>query len=153
MNADEEEAAGQAGIQFASTANALQNHELCTDKSWVNPLGYLSNFTFNEDGHPTPAGQGAIACAVAADLGYESATPPTQCKGITAAPFRLAQTPTTRTPRRGRAVRRVNQTSLTVQAEAPTDGQVGAPSPASWPRTAAPRPTRGRWRAVPCHQA
>jgi GDSL-like Lipase/Acylhydrolase family len=57
--------ATDAGVEFVPVRAALRGHELCTADPWVNPIArFESLFAFQEQGHPTPAGQRAIAAAV-----------------------------------------------------------------------------------------
>jgi lysophospholipase L1-like esterase len=57
--------ATDAGVEFVPVRAALRGHELCTADPWVNAIArFESLFAFQEQGHPTPAGQRAIADAV-----------------------------------------------------------------------------------------
>lgn len=54
------QAAVDTGIEYVSTLDVLEGHELCTEDSWMHP----ARPTGSASGHPTPAGQGAIGLAV-----------------------------------------------------------------------------------------
>ena len=61
----------QTGGKYCRSAVRLdvrrsQSHELCTKKSWVNPLNLALS---NNQGRPTPDGQRAIEKVVAKSLG------------------------------------------------------------------------------------
>jgi lysophospholipase L1-like esterase len=67
------QAASAAGATFVSIREALKGHELCTEHSWVNPVGGLTDsFTHRgvvpklspHQGHPNARGQEAMAAAV-----------------------------------------------------------------------------------------
>jgi hypothetical protein len=47
--------------------SALHGHELCTRSSWINPVARGNPFS-QQQGHPTPAGQRAMARVVKAYL-------------------------------------------------------------------------------------
>jgi lysophospholipase L1-like esterase len=55
-------AASAAGAEFISIRGALDNHELCTDDSWMRRIWI--GVSIQEMGHPTTRGQEAIADAV-----------------------------------------------------------------------------------------
>jgi hypothetical protein len=54
-------------FHFASVTDALNNHELCTQDSWMVPI--VGPFNGSEQGHPTAVGQVAYMQAVASDIG------------------------------------------------------------------------------------
>ncbi|MGD0246760.1 MAG: SGNH/GDSL hydrolase family protein [Streptosporangiaceae bacterium] len=54
-------AAEQANVDYVSVLGALAGHELCTENSWVYPIGLLGG---NNRGHPTLHGQEAIEAIV-----------------------------------------------------------------------------------------
>lgn len=54
-------------VEFISVANILKGHELCTEDSWVESLGFPKRF---EMGHPTRPGQQVYGERVANSLGY-----------------------------------------------------------------------------------
>jgi hypothetical protein len=56
-------AAAAAGAELVSVRAALDGHELCTDDSWLRPIGRLF-VAVQEMGHPTVRGQEAIAAEV-----------------------------------------------------------------------------------------
>jgi lysophospholipase L1-like esterase len=65
LDSSQAAAAAAAGAQYVSIRSALAHHELCTQDSWVNPIAHLSKLLSPEQGHPTAAGQRAIAQRVA----------------------------------------------------------------------------------------
>ena len=63
----ERSAAQAVGVNYISTLNALNNHELCTIDSWLVPIASKANLfgqPRSADGHPTLLGQEAIAAIV-----------------------------------------------------------------------------------------
>jgi lysophospholipase L1-like esterase len=56
-----------AGVGYANVWTALKGHELCSSKPWVVQVS-VDGLWNKEDGHPTEAGQKAIAKAVEASL-------------------------------------------------------------------------------------
>jgi lysophospholipase L1-like esterase len=70
-------AAAADGVKYVNVAGALAGHELCTKNSRVNAVGVLKNFFGNsqEQGHPTAAGQTAIAKIVAGYLHSKGISP------------------------------------------------------------------------------
>jgi len=67
-DASQAAAAAAAGVQYVSIRSALSHHELCTQDPWVNPIAHLSKLLSPEQGHPTEAGQRAIAQRVSTAL-------------------------------------------------------------------------------------
>ncbi|OHV29303.1 hydrolase [Parafrankia colletiae] len=63
LNRTIRKAAREAGVEFVSTNRSLRDHEMCTDDSWVNPVG-LFGAGRDLSAHPTQAGQEAIARTV-----------------------------------------------------------------------------------------
>ncbi|GEM_PF-3580464 len=59
-------AVADAGIEFVSTLDALNGHELCTRDSWVIPIGKIGT---RNAGHPLPNGQQAISDMVEKHFG------------------------------------------------------------------------------------
>ncbi len=68
LNGDIRQAAAQAHVNYASTENALQGHELCNFTPWIGPLDLYDAKVTKTAGHPLPSGQVAIASAVQQDL-------------------------------------------------------------------------------------
>ena len=62
LDKDLHDAAQAAGVNYISTLYALKGHELCTSNSWVNPILSVHKIAdIYSDGHPTLAGQQALA--------------------------------------------------------------------------------------------
>lgn len=57
----------EAHAEFVSQLDALQGHELCTAQSWVNPVSVFRAVR-HYSGHPSEAGQQALATGVASYL-------------------------------------------------------------------------------------
>jgi lysophospholipase L1-like esterase len=68
LNGAVEDAAQQAGTaRYLDVVDAFAGHELCTDVSWVNAVGFGPGAA-----HPTAAGQRALAAAVADELALQA---------------------------------------------------------------------------------
>lgn len=65
LDASQATAAAAVGIPYVSIRTALGGHELCTPTPWINPIARLTSLLSPEQGHPTAAGQRAIAQLVA----------------------------------------------------------------------------------------
>ena len=63
-------AAGKARVSYLDITNALAGHEACTKDSWIYRISAVDKLTgmAQQDGHPLPAGQAAIARLVAGYL-------------------------------------------------------------------------------------
>lgn len=62
LDASQAAAAAAVGISYVSIRSALNGHELCTAGTpWINPIARLTSLLSAEQGHPTAAGQRAIA--------------------------------------------------------------------------------------------
>ena len=59
-------AASAAGVRYVSVFDSLDGHELCSEDSWIFPLGLRGGSNM---GHPTELGQEAIYQLVAEKLG------------------------------------------------------------------------------------
>jgi lysophospholipase L1-like esterase len=66
LDAEQRQAAADAGARYISVRRALAGHELCTRDPWVRAIGLHTNL--HQEGHPTVDGQHAIADAVSARL-------------------------------------------------------------------------------------
>ena len=64
LNATIAQAAAAVDVKFVSVRNALDGRELCTEDSWMRPIGRLFGEARQEMGHPNARGQQAIADAV-----------------------------------------------------------------------------------------
>jgi hypothetical protein len=97
LNDDIRQAASDAHVDYASIANALAGHELCTGDAWVGSLG-IPQAIKKTAGHPLPEGQNHIAKAVLADL--QGAGLPLASKGRNLASANVSQQPAdaTRSP-------------------------------------------------------
>lgn len=67
LNGDIRQAAALAGVTYANVQDAFSGHELCTGSSYVNSLS-IGNKDSGKAGHPTTAGQTALASTVLADI-------------------------------------------------------------------------------------
>jgi hypothetical protein len=72
------QAARDAGVTYISIRNALRGHGLCTQDSWVNPVGPARKTHIQQEGHPNVRGQRAIADAIrkAENAGAGAVPPP-----------------------------------------------------------------------------
>ena len=61
-------AASAAGVEYVSTLGVLNQHTLCTAKSYVQSISFASGVLTSSAGHPIAPGQTAIATAVKAWL-------------------------------------------------------------------------------------
>jgi lysophospholipase L1-like esterase len=68
LNAVIQRSARDAGVEYVSLSRAFHGHELCTDDSWVYPIG-LNAAGPTASAHPNPSGQAAIAGTVYSYLG------------------------------------------------------------------------------------
>jgi hypothetical protein len=67
LNSDIEQAANQAGVEYASVENAVSGHTLCTGDAWIGELS-IHNGKTGIAGHPLLQGQEALASTVLSDM-------------------------------------------------------------------------------------